>query len=116
MFDCDHGGHIENNVIQGKMPCVTHGKELRYHSPESLIGKITSFGPWVTHGVELSAFTVISQPIVMNVQRFTSETREVILYLYKVILPVYMANFYVRCEVITGYPYGDALSECKCDS
>ena len=98
------------------MPCVTHGKELRYHSPESLIGKITSFGPWVTHGVELSAFTVISQPIVMNVQRFTSETREVILYLYKVILPVYMANFYVRCEVITGYPYGDALSECKCDS
>ena len=30
---------IEKDVILGKIPCVTHGKELRYHSHESLMGK-----------------------------------------------------------------------------
>ena len=34
----------------------------------------------------------------MNAQGFTSETKDVILSLYKGILPVYMGNFYIRCE------------------
>ena len=35
---------------------------------------------------------------VMNAQRFAFETNDVILSLYKGILPIY----YIRCEVITG--------------
>ena len=35
---------------------------------------------------------------VMTAQGFTSETKDVILSLCKGILPVYMGNFYVRCE------------------
>ena len=35
---------------------------------------------------------------VMNAQGFTSETKDVNLSLCKGILPVYMGNFYVRCE------------------
>ena len=46
---------------------------------------------------------------VMNAQGFTFEVKDVIfLYSYKGIFPVYMGNFYVRCEVITGYPSGDS--------
>ena len=45
---------------------------------------------------------------VMNAQGFTSEAKDVNLSLYKGILLVYMGNFYVRCEVRTGCPSGDA--------
>ena len=45
---------------------------------------------------------------VMNAQGFTSEAKDVILSLYKGILPVYMGNFYVRCEVRIGCPSGDS--------
>ena len=43
---------------------------------------------------------------VVNAQGFTSEAKDVNLSLYKGILPVYMGNFYVRCEV-RGCPSGD---------
>ena len=45
---------------------------------------------------------------VVNAQGLTSETKDVNLSLYKGSLPVYMGNFHVRCEVITGYPSDDA--------
>ena len=45
---------------------------------------------------------------VLNAQGFTSETKDVILSLCKGILPVYMGNFYVRCEVRTECPSGDS--------
>ena len=44
----------------------------------------------------------------VNAQGFTSEAKDVNLSLYKDILPVYMGNFYVRCEVRTGCPSGDS--------
>ena len=40
---------------------------------------------------------------VMNAQEFTSETKDVILSLCKASF-LYMGNFYVRYELITGYP------------
>ena len=43
---------------------------------------------------------------VMSTQTFTFEAMHVILSLYKDVL--HMGNFYVRCEVITGYPSGDS--------
>ena len=44
----------------------------------------------------------------MNIQRFTFEAKDVILSLYIRISCLYMGEFYVRCEVITGYPSGDS--------
>ena len=40
----------------------------------------------------------LPQNSVVNVQGITSEAKDVFLPLYKVILPVYMRNFYIRCE------------------
>ena len=47
---------------------------------------------------------------VMNAQGFILEAKDVILSLYNCIMPlyIYMGKFYVRCEVITGYPSGDS--------
>ena len=39
---------------------------------------------------------------VMNAQGFSSEAKDVILSLYQGILPVYMGNFYVRCEELVA--------------
>ena len=44
---------------------------------------------------------------VLNAQGFTSEAKDVILSVYKSMLP-YMGNFYVRIGVRTGFPSGDA--------
>ena len=44
---------------------------------------------------------------VMNAQGFTSEGKDVILSLCKASF-LYMGNFYIRCEVITGYHSGDS--------
>ena len=45
----------------------------------------------------------------MNAKRFTFVAKDVILSLYNCILPLYIyGKFYVRCEVITGYPSGDS--------
>ena len=44
----------------------------------------------------------------MNIQEFTFDTKDINLSLYKGILPVYMGNFYIRSEVRTGCPFGDA--------
>ena len=44
---------------------------------------------------------------VMNAQGFTSEAKDAILSLYKGILPVYMGNFYIICEVRMGCLSGD---------
>ena len=44
---------------------------------------------------------------VMHEQGFASEAKDVILSLCKASF-LYMGNFYVRYEVITGYPSGDS--------
>ena len=44
---------------------------------------------------------------VMNAQGFTYEAKDVTLSLCKASF-LYMGNFYVRCEVVTGYSSGDS--------
>ena len=54
-------GHLEKDVILGKFPCVTYGKELCYLSHGLLMGK-NYVTPWVTHGIELRAFIARKMP------------------------------------------------------